>query len=117
MFQVRQDAIAADAVPRAPKSIKPVNVRKVNANPPPKQVTTSITVAKGAPPRAPLKPVETEGNSGPRFDRHGNVIAHSILGTLEEYKFGAESKGKISVLYRQKLLHNNTIKGGQLLYS
>lgn len=53
----------------------------------------SITVAKGAPPRAPLKPIETEGNSGPRFDNHGNVIAHSILGTLEEFKTTAEKRG------------------------
>ena len=58
-----------------------------------------MTVAKGAPPRAPLKPVETEGNSGPRFDGNGNVIAHSLLGTLEEYKSAAEQCGELSVDY------------------
>lgn len=43
--------------------------------------------------------METEGNSGPRFDSNGNVIAHSILGTLEEYKLGAETKGETTFAF------------------
>lgn len=58
-----------------------------------------MTVAKGAPPRAPLKPIDTEGNCGPRFDNNGNVISHSILGTLEEYKEGAKTTGSVEVDY------------------
>lgn len=58
-----------------------------------------MTIAKGAPPRAPLKPIDMEGNYGPRFDNNGNVISHSILGTLEEYKDSAKKLGKLEVDY------------------
>ncbi|XP_067933605.1 MYCBP-associated protein-like [Watersipora subatra] len=103
---IKQDAlnqirasITADMMPQAPKDSKPVTVRKINRNPPPPRITKNIKVAKGAPPRAPLRPVETEGNSGPIFDGNGNVIAHSILGTLEEFKVAAENKGELTVDY------------------
>lgn len=56
-------------------------------------------MAKGAPPKAPLKPFDTEGNSGPRFDSNGNIIAHSILGTLEEFKKVAGDRGELKVDY------------------
>jgi len=57
----------------------------------------SVTVARGAPPRAPIMPVEMEGNTGPRFDDNGNLLSHSILGSLEEYKTVAKAKGELQV--------------------
>lgn len=54
-----------------------------------------ITVAKGAPPHAPLRPLYGEGNSGPRFDNYGHMIDHSILGSLEDYERMAQIRGGI----------------------
>lgn len=52
-----------------------------------------IQVAKLAPER-PVKPVDTSENLGIRFDRDGNCIPYSILGTVEEYLQESVTNGK-----------------------
>ena len=65
----------------------------------------SVTVAKRAPPDAPVKPVEYGSVAGPRFDDDGYVVPHSILGTVEEFKAEARRRGELPkvchlILYR-----------------
>ncbi|XP_023932821.1 MYCBP-associated protein-like isoform X2 [Lingula anatina] len=70
-----------------------------------------VTVARPAPPNAPIKPVDTSV-TGPRFDAMGNVIPHSILGTLEDFKKEAERRGEsVSFEIPERLkVHTPTVK-------
>lgn len=45
----------------------------------------SVTVAKPAPQDAPVKEMKYSGAAGPRFDSVGEIIPHSILGSVEDY--------------------------------
>ena len=57
-----------------------------------------MTVAKAAPHDAPLQPVDYTGAAGPRYDGDGNIIPHSILGTIEDYKTVALQTGDVPVV-------------------
>ena len=54
-----------------------------------------VTVARPAPPDAPLKEVDYTGAAGPRFDVDGGMIEHSILGSIEDYKKEAQRCGEL----------------------
>jgi hypothetical protein len=53
----------------------------------------SVKVLRQAPPDAAVKPVDYSGAVGPRFDLDGNIIPHSILGSVEEWKKRATERG------------------------
>ena len=54
-----------------------------------------MTVAKPAPPDAPLKALDYSQGAGPRFEDNGNLVPHSILGTVEDYKKMAHLNGDL----------------------
>ncbi|XP_077993073.1 MYCBP-associated protein-like isoform X1 [Glandiceps talaboti] len=82
---------------------KPVMVRKTKPmTEVEKPKTKRITIAKPAPPDAPLKPVEYPDGTGPRFDFRGNVVPHSILGSVEEFRTEAMRQGHTETYPEQK---------------
>ena len=54
-----------------------------------------VTVARPAPPNAPLKERDFSEAGGLRLDESGDIIEHSILGTVEEYKKEAFLSGDL----------------------
>ncbi|KAK3576672.1 hypothetical protein CHS0354_004957 [Potamilus streckersoni] len=54
-----------------------------------------VTVAKPAPPDAPIKPMDYSGFSGPRYNADGSVIPHSILGNYEDFRKEAVHRGDL----------------------
>ena len=55
----------------------------------------SVAVAKPAPPDSQLKPIDYTSATGARFDNYGNIIPHSILGSVEEFKKQALKHGDL----------------------
>ncbi|XP_064644995.1 MYCBP-associated protein-like isoform X2 [Lineus longissimus] len=53
----------------------------------------TVKVLRQAPPDAPVKPIDISGAAGPRFDMDGNIIPHSILGSVDDYKKRAVKDG------------------------
>ncbi|XP_071943244.1 MYCBP-associated protein-like isoform X2 [Antedon mediterranea] len=58
--------------------------------------TKTITVAKPAPPGVPLMVDDYSGCSGLRFDVNGQIIPHSILGTIDDFKYEAMIRGHMT---------------------
>lgn len=56
-------------------------------------VNCRVKVAKLVP-NKPLKPIDTSDNLGIRFDKYGNCVPHSILGTVEDFLKEAVSHGQ-----------------------
>ena len=56
-----------------------------------------VKVAKLVPDK-PLKQVEIGENLGILFDKNGNCVPHSILGTVEEYLQESVTRGKEIVM-------------------
>lgn len=56
-----------------------------------------VKVAKLAPDKQ-LKPIDTSDSLGIRFDKYGNCIPHSILGTVEDYLREAVNHGQSIVI-------------------
>ncbi|GFO47750.1 mycbp-associated protein-like isoform x4 [Plakobranchus ocellatus] len=54
-----------------------------------------VSVAKPAPPDAPVKPFDYSGFAGPKYDEQGEVIPHSLLGTYEDFHREATRRGDI----------------------
>ena len=54
-----------------------------------------VAVAKPAPPDSQLKPIDYTSATGARFDVYGNIIPHSILGSVEEFKKQALEHGDL----------------------
>ena len=52
-----------------------------------------VKVAKLVPEK-PLKPIDISDNLGIRFDKYGNCVPYSILGTVEDYLKEAVSHGQ-----------------------
>ena len=69
--------------------------------------TFRVVVQRPAPPEAPLRPFDFTGGSGARFDKCGNIVPYSILGTVEDYKTEAFKSGDIP-----EVLANETSKMG-----
>jgi len=49
-------------------------------------------------PDKPLKPIDVSDNLGILFDKIGNCVPHSILGSVEEYLQETVAKGKPIVI-------------------
>lgn len=80
-----------------------------------------VTVARPAPPDAPLKPFDPTEGAGLRFNPQGRIVPHSILGSVEDYKTQAckegilakeltvldssEKEKKLGVKYEKKVRH------------
>ncbi|XP_071165073.1 MYCBP-associated protein-like isoform X6 [Mytilus edulis] len=64
-----------------------------------------VTVARPAPPDAPIKVPDYSGFAGPRYSQDGSVLPHSLLGTFSEFKKIALEKGD---------LLDVTVPGGEL---
>ncbi|KAK3094720.1 hypothetical protein FSP39_005416 [Pinctada imbricata] len=54
-----------------------------------------VTVAKPAPPDAPVKVPDYSGFAGPRYDRIGDVIPHSLLGSYDDFHREAIKRGDL----------------------
>ncbi|XP_021346742.1 MYCBP-associated protein-like isoform X3 [Mizuhopecten yessoensis] len=82
--------------PGAGQKVNKVTVRKLKPasewNKPKPKV---VTVARPAPPDAPLKPTDVSGFAGPRYDEYGNVIPHSILGNYDDFHKEAVDRGDL----------------------
>ncbi|XP_070535835.1 MYCBP-associated protein-like [Ptychodera flava] len=106
---INKDKLRDLHVPKPPSAerkrtpTKPALVRKAKPRSEiEKPKTRRITIAKPAPPDAPLKQPEYLGGTGPRFDAHGNVIPYTILGTVEEFKMEAIRQGHLQDYPEQK---------------
>ncbi|XP_063409770.1 MYCBP-associated protein-like isoform X3 [Mytilus trossulus] len=64
-----------------------------------------VTVARPAPPDAPIKVPDYSGFAGPRYSQDGSVLPHSLLGSFSEFKKIALEKGD---------LLDVTVPGGEL---
>ncbi|XP_030841548.1 MYCBP-associated protein isoform X2 [Strongylocentrotus purpuratus] len=93
--------LRAPKPPQSPKvrpSSKPVTVRKMKPQSElDKPKTRPILIAKPAPPNAPLVKEDYIGAGGPRFDSTGNIMPHSILGTVEGFKMEAVYHGHMEM--------------------
>ncbi|XP_033725528.1 MYCBP-associated protein-like isoform X2 [Pecten maximus] len=82
--------------PGGAQKVNKVTVRKLKPasewNKPKPKV---VTVARPAPPDAPLKPMDVSGFAGPRYDDVGNVIPHSILGNYDDFHKEAVTRGDL----------------------
>lgn len=54
-----------------------------------------VTVARPAPPDAPIKKPDYSGFAGPRYADDGSVLPHSLLGTFSEFKKIALDRGDL----------------------
>jgi hypothetical protein len=82
---------------------KEILVKRENKNYYP---TIEYKIAKLAPNRA-LKPIDTNNSKGIKFDKIGDVLPHSILGSVEEYLREARFRGnKIEAPYDELELIN-----------
>ncbi|XP_050977430.1 MYCBP-associated protein isoform X1 [Labeo rohita] len=83
-----------------PKSMTRAYVRKTR---PPDEVSRAVrvTVARPLPQDdAPPHPFEYAGPGGPRFDAHGMVLPHSILGSLEDFRMEMQLRGETELVQR-----------------
>ncbi|KAF7689256.1 MYCBP-associated protein isoform X2 [Silurus meridionalis] len=83
-----------------PRAMSRVLVRKTR---PPEDLGTGVKVAmaKLLPKNAEVQPMGyTEDPGGPRFDAHGMVLPHSILGSLEDFRNEMKAKGEIELMNR-----------------
>ncbi|XP_050977438.1 MYCBP-associated protein isoform X2 [Labeo rohita] len=70
---------------------------------PPDEVSRAVrvTVARPLPQDdAPPHPFEYAGPGGPRFDAHGMVLPHSILGSLEDFRMEMQLRGETELVQR-----------------
>ncbi|KAI5623498.1 MYCBP-associated protein [Silurus asotus] len=104
-------------------SIRPEHLEKLRPPQPPKdsqkpRATSRVLVRKTRPPEDPGTGVKvamakllpknaevqsmgyTEDPGGPRFDAHGMVLPHSILGSLEDFRNEMKAKGEIELMNR-----------------
>lgn len=69
--------------------------------------TVEYKIAKLVP-NKPLKPIDTSDSKGIKFDKIGDVLPHSILGSVEEYLREARLRGnKIEAPFDELALINN----------
>lgn len=61
------------------------------------KISLRVKVAKLAPER-PVKPIDVSDNLGIRFDKYGNCVPYSILGTVEDFLREAVTNGKSIVI-------------------
>lgn len=81
-----------------PEKSKRVVVRKLKPQSElDKPPTKTVLVAKPAPPHATLRTEDFSGISGPRFDANGNIIPHSILGTVDYFTQEAARQGHVTI--------------------
>ena len=66
-----------------------------------------MAVARPAPPDAALKPIDYTSSTGARFDNCGNIIPHSILGSVEEFKKQALENGDLPAVSNDKVSIRN----------
>ncbi|XP_041458125.1 MYCBP-associated protein-like isoform X2 [Lytechinus variegatus] len=93
--------LRAPKPPQSPKvrpSSKKVTVRKMKPQSElDKPKTKPILIAKPAPPNVPLMKEDYIGAGGPRFDSTGNILPHSILGSVEAFKMEAVQNGHMEM--------------------
>ena len=69
----------------------------------------SVIVARPAPPDAPLHPVDYMSGIGARFDQSGNIIPHSILGSVEDFKNMALKHGDLPPVSRYSCITSGVL--------
>ncbi|XP_046580766.1 MYCBP-associated protein-like isoform X2 [Haliotis rubra] len=101
-LQIKEDELQKIHEPRPPAERKKtpvsstVTVRKLKpAAELEKPKPRFVTVAKPAPPDAPIKPIDHSGFAGPRYNPDGSVIKHSILGSYNDFHRQAVKKGDL----------------------
>lgn len=98
-LQIKEDDLKNLHAPgEKPKSpvVSKVTVRKIKPasewnKPKPK----TVTVARAAPPDAPIKQPDYSGFSGPKYNLEGHVIPHSLLGNYEDFRNEALKRGDL----------------------
>ncbi|PAA71161.1 hypothetical protein BOX15_Mlig018332g1 [Macrostomum lignano] len=90
----KRDAAAAAAA--AAEAYQKVAVRREIPEAERRPLLKRIGLLRRAPPDAPLKASDAAAHMGPRFDDHGRLIPHSILGSPEEFYRLAVLKGQLS---------------------
>ena len=63
----------------------------------------SVYVAKLVP-NKPLKPIDINGHTGLQFDKYGDCLPYSILGTVEDYLQEIKAQGKQIVSTEAELI-------------
>ncbi|XP_078360257.1 MYCBP-associated protein-like [Oculina patagonica] len=87
--------------PSVPKPSTTVMVRKTRLKQSVEQsqpLGKSVTIARPAPPDAPLVSTPLVGTTGPLFDEDGQVLTHTILGSWEDFQQEAIKRGDIENL-------------------
>lgn len=101
-LQIKADDLPKQWAPQPPSTEKKfgtarqVTVQKVKKQPDMgKPKSRMVSVAKPAPPDAPVKPPQFSGFAGPKYDEQGEVITHSLLGTYEDFHREATRRGDL----------------------
>ncbi|CAM9914085.1 unnamed protein product [Lampetra fluviatilis] len=103
---VLREDLAKTHPPRPPPaSERPSTVMRVTVRRPTRQRQqqeeaagkTRLLVVRPAPPEAAASLLEYTGPGGPRFDEKGQVLLHSILGSVEDYVTEAVERGETEV--------------------
>ncbi|KAJ7394063.1 hypothetical protein OS493_003736 [Desmophyllum pertusum] len=87
--------------PSVPKPSSTIMVRKARLKQSLEQnqpVGKSVTVARPAPPDAPLVSTPLVGSTGPQFDEDGQVLTYTMLGSWEDFQQEAINRGDIENL-------------------
>uniref|UniRef100_H3B2Z4 MYCBP associated protein n=1 Tax=Latimeria chalumnae TaxID=7897 RepID=H3B2Z4_LATCH len=72
-----------------------------------------VVVARPTAPQSDSKPFDYSGPGGPCFDALGQILPHSILGNLEDFKQEALAQGNDQVL---ELIPDNLVPESKILY-
>uniref|UniRef100_A0A6Q2XP40 MYCBP-associated protein n=1 Tax=Esox lucius TaxID=8010 RepID=A0A6Q2XP40_ESOLU len=85
--------------PQKPSAVTRVLVRKTR---PPDDIRKGRTVAVARPltTDSTTHPLDYTGPGGPRFDAHGMVLPHSILGSLEDFRMEMQARGETELVRR-----------------
>lgn len=101
-LQIKDDELAKFHPPRPPgerKKSPTTSTRVVRKMKPASEwdhpPVKTITVAKPAPPEAKVKPVDYSDAGGVRLDERGQIIPHSILGSVDDYRREASRCGDL----------------------
>ncbi|KXJ26552.1 MYCBP-associated protein [Exaiptasia diaphana] len=101
---INQEELKKVRAPRKPDIPKPstrIMVRKTRVKTPPDDTDHGgkrVTVARPAPPDAPLVVTPLTGSTGPSFDSEGQVLSHTILGSWDDFYQEAINRGDIENL-------------------
>ncbi|XP_019630587.1 PREDICTED: MYCBP-associated protein-like [Branchiostoma belcheri] len=100
-LQIREEDLTKIRVPKPPPETERtarsnrIMVKRLRGPDDPARIKfRQITIARPAPYDAPIKPTDYMGAGGPGLDMTGDILAHTILGSVDDFKQEAIARGE-----------------------